>query len=380
MCKIVIAGDILPSKSNDSLFVAGDGESLFDDKVLRIFKSADFSIVNLEGPLTNAQIKQDKVGPVLKASPDSVKGLQSLGVSCVALANNHFTDYLKAGCEDTINSLDKAGIHHIGGGIDRQSVNTNISVFLGKEKVCIYNVSETFFNVPSESSPGVNVYDEYLVCNEIKELKKNHDYLIVLYHGGSEMCPYPTPVVRKRFRRMADCGADFITAQHTHCIGCEEKYKNSYLLYGQGNFYLDHMKQPIARQGLITQITFTEDSIGIEHFRVSISEGKLIIDPEQELRDFKKRTEEILDESLAEERYYEYIRSAGILKSRYYEAFKGGFIGKGVLKKFFPHLLLSYIEKNYGPKDLDRIVFSLESDRMREDVLSLWKQLKEKRS
>lgn len=31
-------------------------------------------------------------------------------------------------------------------------------------------------------------------------------------------------------------GADIITAQHTHCNGCEEWYNGTYLLYGQGNF------------------------------------------------------------------------------------------------------------------------------------------------
>ena len=377
--KIVIAGDILPSTNNVLSYIQGDSVALFDGTIQQLFNKADFSIVNLEGPITNANKKQNKVGPVLKAPIDSVNGLKSLGVRCVALANNHFTDYLQQGCVDTLNVLDTANILHIGAGINKYCINKSISVILGEKKVCIYNVSETFFNLPSDISAGVNIYDEYLVCNDIKELKKNHDYLIIIYHGGSEMCPYPTPTTRRRFHRMADCGADFITAQHTHCIGCEERYNNSYLLYGQGNFCLDHMKNPVTKRGLVTQICFTANTIVIDHFIVKTLEGKVIVDKNQDFSAFQERSKEIQDESLAEEKYRDFIRNNEDLRNKYYRAYKGDFFGKKVLQRCSYRLLLHHIERQYGQTDLARIVFSLESDRMQEDVLCLWKQLQEKK-
>ena len=373
---IVIAGDLLPSSGNVSRFIQGDCENLYDEGVRELFESADFSIVNLEGPLTNAVIKQDKVGPVLKAPIEAINGLKCLGVSCVALANNHFTDYLLPGCTDTLSSLDSAGIKHIGGGINLDSINSNIEIVLGNKKVCIYNVSELFFNLPSETSAGVNVYDEYLVCNEIKELKRTNDFLIVIYHGGAEMCQYPTPTVRKRFHRMADSGADFITAQHTHCIGCEEYYHDSYLLYGQGNFFLDHMRDPLARQGLISQICYSEGSFHIKHHIVNTENGRVVLNDEQDFNAFQVRSREIQSEALSEKRYVEFIRNNTDLKRKYYQSFKGNFWGKRVLGRISPRWLLRHIEHSYSKAQLERIVFSLESDRMREDVLCLWKQLK----
>ena len=377
---LIIAGDLLPSSENVGSFRDGNGEALFDERIRELFKSADFSIVNLEGPLTNAEIKQEKVGPALKAPTDSVNGLKSLGVSCVTLANNHFTDYSLPGCLDTLSSLDRAGIQHIGGGVSSKSINPSISVLLGERKVCLYNVSESFFNLPSKYYAGVNTYDEYVVCNDIKELKKSHDYVIVIYHGGAEMCPYPTPNVRKRFYRMADCGADFITAQHTHCIGCEEHYHGSYLLYGQGNFFLDHMKNPLSRRGLITQICFFTDSVRIFHFIVRTESGKVFIDSDQDFEAFQMRSKEILSEEVSKEKYAEFIRNNSDLKYKYYQAYKGGFIGRRLLRRFFPQLFSRYIENSYGKAELDRIVFSLESDRMREDVLCLWDQLNKSKS
>ena len=234
MFNIVIAGDLFPFQDNISLFEDGNSEMLFGTKISDLFTNADFSVVNLEGSLTDSNVRQRKIGPSIKASSESLKGLAALGVRSVTLANNHVTDYLEKGVADTISYLDKYGIKHFGASSHPDSINKFLSLDYQGVKVCIYGVSETFFN-----EPYVNVYDEYIVCEEIRHLSREHDFLIVLYHGGTENFPYPTPRLRKRFHRMADCGADFITAQHTHCIGCSEQYGKSYLLYGQGNFLFD---------------------------------------------------------------------------------------------------------------------------------------------
>ena len=377
--KIIIAGDLLPSANNLKHFESGNVESLFDEKLLALFRDADFSLVNLEGPLTNATIKQNKVGPLLKTSTKTANGIKTLGVKCVALANNHFTDYLQQGCEETLKTLDEVGIDYLGGGLNKKNIKNYISIELGNTRVCIYNVSERFFNIADDIHAGVNVYDEYLVCNEIKELKSRHDYLIVVYHGGAELCSYPAPSTRLRFRRMADSGADFITAQHTHRIGCEEHYHNSLLLYGQGNFFMEHMTHPDSRQGLVTQVVFNEDNVVVKHHLVRISSGRLVYDEQQDFEKFDRRTDEIKDELVAIKRYEEFVRNNNDLKNKYFQAYKGGFWGKKVLERLSRRFLLQYIENSYSEQQLSRILFSLESDRMREDIGCLWRQLKKRK-
>ena len=34
---------------------------------------------------------------------------------------------------------------------------------------------------------------------------------------------------------MAECGADAVICQHSHCVGCYEEYNGCCILYGQGN-------------------------------------------------------------------------------------------------------------------------------------------------
>ena len=376
MGRIIIAGDLLPSKNNVSLFENGNALALFGEKVLQLFKDADYSIINLEGPLTEATIQQDKVKPVLKSSKQSIRGIKSLGVTSVALANNHITDYLQQGYYDTVSTLDSNKIRYLGVGSNESEIKKHESVFVEKKKVCIYNVSETFFNLPGKNSAGVNLYDEYVVCNDIKKLKETHDYLIVLYHGGAERCAYPTPMVRKRFHRMADSGADFITAQHTHCIGCEEHYKHSYLLFGQGNFLFDRMSIPMARQGLVTEIDVVENDFIIKHHLVKVTkQGTIEYDDKQDLSDFYKRSKEIIDEELAKKRYEDYILNNLKLKEDYILSYQG----ESLYKKFMIHLFPKYykknIEKKYTKEQLLRILLSLQSDRTGENVLTMWREL-----
>ena len=115
----------------------------------------------------------------------------------------------------------------------------------------------------------------------MEELKKQCDYLFVLYHGGVEFFQYPTPWARQRFHRMADSGADVIIAQHTHCIGTEEYYGNAYLLYGQGNFCFHQLREKeLANSGLLLQFVLSKDSIKILKYPIRNENGKVRLLPE----------------------------------------------------------------------------------------------------
>ena len=374
MKRLLIAGDFFPSSKDASYFETGEINRLFDDRVIDLFRNADFSIVNLvEGVLTTEDIPQKKIGPIIKASPKILGTLCKLRVSSVSLANNHITDFQAKGVGDTIKALEDVGIHHIGASVDLDTRNNSLSIKLDEKSVGIYNVSETFFN-----TPYVNVYDEYVVCNEIRNLKSQNDYVIVIYHGGAERCQYPSPQVRKRFHRMVDSGADFITAQHTHCIGCEEYYKDSYLLYGQGNFFFSRMNQSYAHLGLVSELIFDGGIVSIKHHFVEVSEnGQLIYSPQQDFSEFKHRSA-ILKNRGEEDLYMEYIRANTKLKEDYLLAFRGNTFESRLMIKLFPHKYKNIIEKKFSREQYLRVLLALQSDRTGENVLSMWKNLIEK--
>lgn len=374
--KIIIAGDLIPSGKNVGLYESGDAEKIFGKEMFDLFHSADFSIVNYEGALTDSNIAQRKVGPNIKAPTATVKGIKNLGVKAVALANNHITDFGNTGYADTVKTFEQAGIEHLGAGPCKSLIKTHISVNYGEGNFCIYNVSETFFNVPDDNNAGVNIYDEWLVCNEIKRLKETHDYLIVIYHGGAEQFQYPTPQTRRRFHRMAECGADLITSQHTHCIGCEEFYNNSYLLYGQGNFsFVRKTNKLINRLGLVLEVTLG-NTVEIKKHRVEMSDDDcLVYSANQSLSDFYERSAKIDDEEFVINEY----KKVDLIQNRFTDRYLRTYRGVPMfVKKILPNKLWRKWANLYTSGQILCNIYAVESDRVREDLMYCWYGLREK--
>ena len=374
--KIAIGGDLIPSGANIKLYEEGDAEKIFSQEVVDIFVNADFSIVNLEGALTDSDTKQRKIGPNIKASLATVQGIRRLGVKAAALANNHITDYGDKGYADTISILAENGITYLGAGPDKLRIKTHVSVQTpGGGNLCVYNVSETFFNVPDDHHAGVNVYDEWTVLNEIKKLKTAHDYLIVIYHGGAENFQYPTPQTRKRFHRMAECGADLITAQHTHCIGCEEFYGDSYLLYGQGNFSFPLMHKGINREGIVLEVVFDGKAI-IKKHRIEMQDDDCLVYSEnQNWDDVSKRSAKINDKEFIVNEYKKNELAQKRFVSRYLHSYKG--VSAKLLHKMLPHKLWVKWAKTYSSYQILCNKYAIESDRVREDLFYCWSSMED---
>lgn len=366
--KIVIAGDIMPAETNVDLFEKGDVETLYGDEILSIFNQADYSIANLEGAITDSNNVQSKEGPVIKSSTKSVKGIKGLGLKAVALANNHITDFSQEGCLDTLKTLNNEGIEYVGVGT-LNDMKTHLSLTFGNSKVCIYNVSETFFNESTNDLIGANQYDEYLVCNEIKQLKQCHDYLIVLYHGGAEYFQYPTPLVRKRCHRMSDCGADVIVTQHTHCIGCEEIYNNTYILHGQGNFFFARQKKrpDLTMHGILLQLNITENGINIDKFLVSVLDKTIVrLDEKQDFSSFIERSDFVINEDQISVMYTK--EKLDEISSKYLFAFKGKSFYWKMVKKYMPSKIKEKLINSYSKKNLLTILNVLHHTRRNESM------------
>ena len=376
--RILIAGDLCPSGTNIPLFEQGDVGQLFGKEICRLFSDADFSIINLEGALTDSNEKQEKAGPVIKAPKACVNGLKELGVSAVALANNHITDYGNKGYEDTIDALESRGLQYVGAGRRQKDVKSYIQIDFGTKRVCIYNVSDKFFNVPGEDRSGANVYDEYTVCNEIKRLRSQCDYLIVIYHGGAEYFQYPTDMVRKRCHRMAESGADFITAQHTHCIGCEEIFGKSYILYGQGNFLFSRQKSfvNLSKDGLLLELCFMNSGVKIVKHHVVISGDIIRYDACWNDEEFRSRSRCVEDSDMIMQKFREF--KANEIMDKFLLAAQGTSIISRIGLKFFPGPYKKYLSKKYTRKQILMNICVIGQDRRNEDMLAVWEYLLEK--
>ena len=236
--KIIFGADLVPNVNlNQHLFIEGNARALFGD-ALDVIKSADRFIINLECALSDRGEPIPKCGPNIKRDPRIVNGLVAAGVTDVMLANNHLFDYGTVAYRDTLAALDAAGLPYTGVGENDQDSRKIYYIDLGDgKKLGIVNVTEHEYTYALPDRCGCNPYDPYLTMQDIREAKKNADYVTVIYHGGKEYCHYPSPRVYNMTHEMVHNGADVVLLQHSHCIGTYEEYQGAHIVYGQGNLH-----------------------------------------------------------------------------------------------------------------------------------------------
>lgn len=358
---ILIGADWVPTPENRELFAAGDIQALFGGKLCALLKEADFRIFNLEVPLTDTASPIEKSGPALIAPTASVAAYQAAGADLLTLANNHIFDQDGQGLDSTVLTLDTAGIAHLGTG-DTAAEAAKPYVFSCDEKeIGVYACAEHEFSIVSECRAGANPFDPLESPDHIAALKAECDYVIVLYHGGKEYYRYPSPALQKTCRKLVDKGADLVLCQHTHAIGCEEKYNGGTIVYGQGNFLFGDSPREEWKTGLLVRIG---DGFDVSYLPLVSGGGKVAPAEGEEaeaiLNGFRQRSAEILAPGFIAESYRKF---AGEMENGYLSALcaqkrtfftrvcnkltNGRWQERRLRKRYFPHartVLRNFIE------------------------------------
>lgn len=340
--KILIGGDTVAGVRNRELFESGDAESLLGTALLEIILQYSKFVVNMEMPLICKVSPIKKNGPCLGAPAAAVKGYRAMGVSAVSLANNHIFDHGTVGLHTTLDSLNNHGIAYGGAGF---SINEASKPIIFKEKdfkVGIYSCCENEFSAFSRNGAGANGFDITETFDQIRECADAVDYLIVLYHGGKEYYRYPTPMQQKIMRKMADCGAKLVVAQHSHCVGCEEEYHGSKLIYGQGNFLFDFGKShdEYSDTGLLIGVEVCASEVQIHKIPVVRNDNTVRLADEEKaaqiLQEYALRSEEITCPENVKQRFCSIVAQerAYLLRQMHGDIFPVKVFGKLLPKVF----------------------------------------------
>ena len=302
--KILIGADLVPTLSNEDLFKSGDAETLVGAQLLELLHNADYRIFNLEVPLTDRLTPIEKCGPALIAPTASVAGYGALKVDLLTIANNHIMDQGIQGLNATRKTLDANGIASVGCGDDLEQAARPYIFEQNGKKIGIYACAEHEFSIAEENRPGANPFDPLNSPDHVAALKAECDYVIVLYHGGKEHYRYPSPQLQRNCRKLVEKGADLVICQHSHCIGCEEKYLGGTIVYGQGNFLFDYSTSEYWQTSLLIQIAdnfFVSYIPLVKHENaVRLAEGNKA---EEILSAFYDRSRDILDPNVLQQKY-----------------------------------------------------------------------------
>lgn len=209
-------------------------------QVMPYFNAADFRIVNLECPLADGDFEPiKKSGPNLISPSSCICFLEAGNVDGATLANNHIGDYGEQPVIDTMELLGKHNIKYCGAGKNLDAAYEAMYFEKDGVKVAIISACENEFGIADYEKYGSAGLRMGKMFHAIKREKELCDYVIVVFHGGNEQNPIPSPKQIERYRLFCDFGADAVVAGHTHCPQPAEYYNGKPIIYSMGNFFFD---------------------------------------------------------------------------------------------------------------------------------------------
>lgn len=306
--KLVITGDLVVNQPYNP-------SEKIDQSLIDLFSSSDINIVNLEAPVTESESKILKTGPNIKSHRESTAEiLKVLNVDVATLANNHVLDYDEKGVEDTLEFCKQQGVRTVGAGMNLNEASKTLYIDTEEGKVAIVNFAENEWSSATETTAGANPMDIIDNAAQIKDARKNADYVIVIIHGGHEYYNLPSPRMQKQYRFYAEQGADIVVGHHTHCINGYEAWNDVPIYYSLGNFLFTHdSSQPDWYKGLILEVEIKNSKLfpnlhpikqSNENFELSLLTGNEKSEIEEKL---KKYSTIIADDILIKKEWENYV-------------------------------------------------------------------------
>lgn len=249
---IGLTGDVMIGRTVDSN-TSREGYRYVWGNVLPLLQSTDMNIVNLETTLTNSNKRVAKTFN-FKASPNKIQCLKDAHVTVANLANNHILDFSEEGLIETIHTLKKAGIAHVGAGMNdkeasqpviltRKNIRIGILGFTDNEPTWKAGASKSGINYINVSSED----DRERALLSVEQLKKEADIVIISIHWGPNMKAFPEKNFIDFAHQMIDNGAGIIHGHSAHNFQGIEVYHHKLILYDTGDFVDDYMVDPIFR-------------------------------------------------------------------------------------------------------------------------------------
>ena len=275
-----------------------DTSSCFDEMMMEHMQEADICFANNEFPYSTRGAAIPNKDYTYRADPENVQLMLDLGVDIVSLANNHMYDYGPDALLDTLDTLDDAGILHIGAGKDIEEASRTEFMELNGAKIAFINGTRVEWaeltKGAAEDSPGVfRTVDPTLLYQRVDEAREQADIVIVYMHWGTEGVEYLEGYQTEVGRGLIDHGADAVIGDHTHCLQGIEFYKDAPIIYSLGNFWFNGRTQRTALAEIHITGTRSDHTLELRYIPAMQSECTVycITSPDEQ------------------ERYYRYLES-----------------------------------------------------------------------
>jgi len=234
---MIVVGDI----ASPNAACSADLKAIFEQHK-NIFGSNTL-LCNFEGMLCD-DIAPDTNTPVLYNHSSVFDALAVANTKAVGLANNHTLDL--PGCfENTVRQLVHQNIAFTGAGESNKEAAQPTSFFDGETEVILFNYCWDFLlyhqQNPSEGIHVAEIEIEQLLekITAVKQSKPSAKLLVYL-HWSFDLEILPFPMYRQMAMSMIDAGVNAVIGTHSHCVQGGERYKDGYIVYSLGNFFLPY--------------------------------------------------------------------------------------------------------------------------------------------
>lgn len=220
---------------------------ILSEEVVNILNNSDITVANNEFSFSNRGTPLKNKTYTFRANPDRVSIYNEMGVDLVTIANNHAYDYGEEAFLDTLETLDNANIARVGGGKNIEEAKKPYYYIINGYKIAFVAATraEKYILTPEatgESSGVMRCYDPTLLIENIKEVKNNSDYVILLIHWGKESSHELENVIIETGKMYIDAGADLIVGSHAHVLQGMDYYNDKLIAYNMGNFIFNKEK------------------------------------------------------------------------------------------------------------------------------------------
>jgi poly-gamma-glutamate synthesis protein (capsule biosynthesis protein) len=208
--------------------------------IASVLKSADFTAVNLETPVTSRGQPQPKTYH-FHATPAAFTALRDAGVDLVTLANNHILDYGQTGLADTLAAAKAAQFPYVGAGVNASAAWAPYVTTINGTKIAIVGVSQVAELasswVATAHRPGeANAINLGTTLHAVRAAKRLAPIVIVFMHWGTEGTACPDPNQLSLAPKLAAAGASIIIGSHAHMLQGSGWLGHTFVAYGMGNF------------------------------------------------------------------------------------------------------------------------------------------------
>jgi poly-gamma-glutamate capsule biosynthesis protein CapA/YwtB (metallophosphatase superfamily) len=212
----------------------------------------DVRIINLETSITASEDTWPHKAVLYRMHPRNIGCLTAAGINCCCLANNHVLDWGYQGLQETLQTLDMAGVASAGAGEQAAAARAPAVLDVaGKGRVLVFSFGATTSGIPrtwgaTADQPGVNLLEDLSeetarrIAGEMRQGTRPGDVTVASIHWGSNW-GYEIPAAQITFaHRLIEEGISLVHGHSSHHVKAMEVYRDRLIFYGCGDFLTDY--------------------------------------------------------------------------------------------------------------------------------------------